>query len=230
MSLHSKWVDGDLIFYDGTQDIMKVPKEGNVFEFGESGEGIDVKFYGDTIGNYVLYDESADELVIVRTDRGVALTSFTDASKTKYDVNTAITTGDTSITASYAHTTIAADVTISGGMSAIWGSATLNTLKTFDCSAGAGDLAGGHFSVDMPSGAILAANSWAAGISVGGNLGGTLTGNVAAFRVRTPSAGEWDYLFDIPAALADGAATTGTAKYIDVSIAGTLYRILATST
>jgi hypothetical protein len=227
MSLHSEWINGDLVFYDGTQTIIKLPKAGNVFEFGEDDEGIDVKFYGETTGNYVLYDESADELIVVKTDRGVALTSFTDSMKVKYDMNTA-TTGDVSLTSVYGHTTINANYNGSGGMSAVWGSATLNTTKTWTNTAG--DLAGGHFSVDFPSGAIIDTNSWAAGISVGGNLGGTHTGKAAAFRVRTPSAGVWDCLFDIPAELADGAATTGTAKYIDVTIAGTLYRILATST
>ena len=62
MALHSEWISGDLVFYDGAQTIIKLPKEGNTFEFGESDEGIDVKFYGETATAYLLWDESGDRL------------------------------------------------------------------------------------------------------------------------------------------------------------------------
>jgi len=64
LSLHSRWTDGKLEFYDGTQTICIIPGSTGTFEFGESGEGMDVRFYGDTTGKSMLWDESADQLVI----------------------------------------------------------------------------------------------------------------------------------------------------------------------
>lgn len=194
----------------------------NTLTVGVSDTGYDVKFWGATANNYILYDQSEDELVVVRTDRGVSLTSFTDSCKIKYDMNTA-TTGDTSITSIYGHTTINANYNGTGGMSAVWGSTTLNTGKTWTNTSG--DLAGGHFSVDFPSGAIIDTGSWAVGVSVGGNLGGTHTGKAAAFRVRAPSAGAWDSLIDIPTALSKTGIANGTCVQVTCSINGTLYYI-----
>ena len=58
--IHSRWYQGDLIFYDGTQDIMTIKDDTDGIIFGESGEGVDVKIYGETTGAYFLFDESAD--------------------------------------------------------------------------------------------------------------------------------------------------------------------------
>ena len=55
--LKSKWSSGNLIFYG----------DGNI-EMGEDDDGIDVKFYGATADAYMLWDESADELVFDNAD------------------------------------------------------------------------------------------------------------------------------------------------------------------
>lgn len=60
MALHSRWTTGGLEFYDGTQTVCVIPKTSETFEFGEQGEGIDIKMYGDTTGAYFHFDESAD--------------------------------------------------------------------------------------------------------------------------------------------------------------------------
>ena len=60
--IHSRWSGGDLIFYDGTQDIITIKDDTDGVIFGEDDEGVDVTFYGDTTGAYLLFDESADLL------------------------------------------------------------------------------------------------------------------------------------------------------------------------
>jgi hypothetical protein len=84
----------------------------------------------------------------------------------------------------------------SGGLSGIWGQFSVPTGVSITNSAGTADVSGGHFSVNIPSGATLATASNAAGVSVGGNLGGTITGVASGFRVRDPSAGNWTYGLD----------------------------------
>jgi len=59
-SLHSRWSSGDLIFYDGTQDIFRIKNSTGGLVVGEDDEGVDLKFYGDTTGAYFHFDESAD--------------------------------------------------------------------------------------------------------------------------------------------------------------------------
>ena len=48
MGLHSKWTTGGLEFYQtGTTYIaLRIPLTGHGFEFGESGNGFDVKIHG----------------------------------------------------------------------------------------------------------------------------------------------------------------------------------------
>ena len=65
LSLHSRWTEGTLEFYDGTQTVCIIPGSTGTFAFGSSGDGMDVRFYGDTVAKYMLWDESADKLVIV---------------------------------------------------------------------------------------------------------------------------------------------------------------------
>lgn len=64
LSLHSRWTSGTLEFYDGTQTVFIIPLTDGTMTIGEDGEGIDVKFYGDTASSYMLWDESADKLVL----------------------------------------------------------------------------------------------------------------------------------------------------------------------
>jgi len=67
MALHSKWSSGDLIFYDGTQDIFTVKNSTGGIIVGEDGLGIDFTFYGATTGAYMKWDESEDEFDITAT-------------------------------------------------------------------------------------------------------------------------------------------------------------------
>jgi len=60
--IHSRWSGGDLIFYDGTQDIFTIKDDEGGIEFGEDDDGIDIKFYGATASAYLEFDESADLL------------------------------------------------------------------------------------------------------------------------------------------------------------------------
>ena len=54
----SKWESGNLIF-------TKVGSGATTgISFGEDGTGLDLKFYGDTAGSYMLWDQSADKLII----------------------------------------------------------------------------------------------------------------------------------------------------------------------
>jgi hypothetical protein len=57
-NVRSKWVrvSGNLVFYEG--------KPGAQIHFGEDASGFDVKFFGATTGKYMLWDESADKLII----------------------------------------------------------------------------------------------------------------------------------------------------------------------
>jgi hypothetical protein len=134
-------------------------------------------------------------------DGGVALTNGTsiEGVMARCLITQAITGGiDVSATALHGSMWVRANYTGMGGMSGLWGQFSVPTGVSIDNSASSiADMAGGHFSMNIPSGATLAASSHAAGVSVGGNLGGTLTGEVAGFRVRDPSAGDWTYGLDL---------------------------------
>jgi len=92
MAVHSKWSDGDLIFYDGTQEIFRIKDDTGGVVIGEDDEGVDFKIYGDTTGAYVEFDESADLLnfnnikvtnqapTTVATTGGIVTTTLTASS------------------------------------------------------------------------------------------------------------------------------------------------------
>lgn len=67
-NIDSDWSSGNLIIkraYSGTAASI---------EFGVDDNGIDVKAYGATTGKYMLWDESADKLIVVgTTDAGTSL-------------------------------------------------------------------------------------------------------------------------------------------------------------
>ncbi|MBA7575945.1 hypothetical protein ES708_17781 [subsurface metagenome] len=46
MALHTKWSSGDLIFYDGTQDIFRIKNSTGGIVVGTSGAGVPYQFYG----------------------------------------------------------------------------------------------------------------------------------------------------------------------------------------
>ena len=57
----SKWVSGNLVFEKvGTGAATGI-------HFGVDGTGLDVKFFGTTSGKYMLWDQSADKLIILGT-------------------------------------------------------------------------------------------------------------------------------------------------------------------
>jgi len=143
-------------------------------------------------------------------DGGVKLAAgYTEAFRCGYLVSTAITTADVSVYTSHDYIYLAASVTTAGGVGATWASLLAKTGAVLTTSSGVCDFSAFNASCDVPSGATIAANTFVAGISMGGNLGGTHTGKAVAFRVRAPSAGAWDALCDIPSALATAQNATG---------------------
>ena len=61
----SDWVSGNLVFKEA------VTGNGAQIHFGENGDGLDVKFFADTSGAYMLWDESADKLSLSGVDIGL---------------------------------------------------------------------------------------------------------------------------------------------------------------
>lgn len=68
MALHGKWSSGNLVFYDGTQDIFTIKKGTGGLVFGEDNLGIDLKLYGATTGAYAFWDETNDKLIFDKAD------------------------------------------------------------------------------------------------------------------------------------------------------------------
>jgi len=76
MALHSKWSSGDLIFYDGLQNILTIKSGTDGLEFGADSSGADIKFFGDTTSAYMGWDASNDELVFDLADIAMGDTDF----------------------------------------------------------------------------------------------------------------------------------------------------------
>ena len=57
-NVKSKWESGNLVFREA------VLGNGAQVHFGEDDDGLDVKFFGATASSYMLWDESADKLII----------------------------------------------------------------------------------------------------------------------------------------------------------------------
>jgi hypothetical protein len=130
-------------------------------------------------------------------DGGVALTGSTENVMVRYAITEAIGSGAVSASALHASQWVYADYTGSGNLSGVWAHFLVPTGVTIDNSSGARAIAAAlHASLDLASGSTLAASSQAAGVSVSGNLGGTITGVASGVRVLSPSAGEWTYGFD----------------------------------
>ena len=45
MALHSKWVNGELVFYDGTLEIFTIPESTGAVAFGSTGGGCGASAY-----------------------------------------------------------------------------------------------------------------------------------------------------------------------------------------
>ena len=76
MAIHSRWSGGDLIFYDGTQDILTIKDDTDGIEFGVDEAGADLKFYGDTASAYMLWDADTDSLVFDLADISMGDTDY----------------------------------------------------------------------------------------------------------------------------------------------------------
>lgn len=64
-NLHVKWVSGNQVYYAGTQDILTIKKDDGGLVVGADTYGLDFKVFGATTGNYLLWDESLDNLLVV---------------------------------------------------------------------------------------------------------------------------------------------------------------------
>lgn len=62
-NVKSGWVSGNLVFQEA------VAGNGAAVHFGIDGTGLDVKFFGDTASAYMLWDESADALLLAGDSR-----------------------------------------------------------------------------------------------------------------------------------------------------------------
>jgi hypothetical protein len=123
--------------------------------------------------------------------------------------------------------------TSGGNLAGVFAYAELGTTFTWtaaDNISFSGLLAG----IDVPSGAIIAANSVASCIAVGGNFGGTHTGKLVALHVTNPGAGAYDGLFQLgwqnasgdgTGLLATATGVTTIAKGLKVYSGTTLYYI-----
>ncbi|HUX03156.1 MAG TPA: hypothetical protein VMY35_19515 [Phycisphaerae bacterium] len=186
-------------------------------EFGAAGTGIVVD--GDTLhsGCEFYFD-----------DGGVKLAAgYTEAFRCGYLVSTAITDADVSLYTAHDYVYLAASVTTSGGVGATWASLLAATGAVLTTSTGLCDFSAFNASCDVPSGATIGTGTFVAGISMGGNLGGTHTGKAVAFRVRTPSAGAWDGVFDMPAAMKSDTVGAGALVYIPIYIGGVAAKLVA---
>ncbi|HUU85804.1 MAG TPA: hypothetical protein VM243_20090 [Phycisphaerae bacterium] len=161
-------------------------------------------------------------------DGGVKLAAgYTEAMMTGYLVSTAITTADVSIYTVHDYIYLAANVSTAGGVGASWASLLAKTGSVLTTTSGVCDFSAFNASCDVPSGAEIGTGTFVAGISMGGNLGGTHTGKAVAFRVRTPSAGAWDGVFDMPTAMKSDTVGAGDLVYIPIYIGGVAAKLVA---
>ncbi len=129
-------------------------------------------------------------------DGGSAQTGYTETFTSRYLLTADIASGDVSVAASHPDLTINANYTGTGGLSAIWGNTTIKSAKSVDTSGGLGDVSGGTFGVDIVG--TLAANSHAAGVSVGVGGSGTKTGILCGYRIRGATGTvDWDGILSI---------------------------------
>ncbi len=141
-------------------------------------------------------------------DDGVALTGYTECFTSRMLITTTVATGDISTVAIHPDLVIDANYTGTGGLSSIWGNTTIASGKAVNLVGSLGDVSGGTFGVDIVG--TLAANSHAAGVSVGVGGSGTKTGILTGFRIRGATGTvDWDGVFSIEDG--DGSWTSMTA-------------------
>lgn len=148
-------------------------------------------------------------------DGGTELESgWSEGVRSGYLVTQNITDNDVSIHSFHGYVYVAAaSCSSKGGFAGVEGSFLAKAGTTITNSVGVCDFTGGHFSCNVPSTAVIGASTWACGVSVGGNLGGTHTGKAAGYRVRVPSAGKWDVGLRIEPTSCVYAYQVGEGKY-----------------
>jgi len=192
--------------------------------FSAAGTGIPLDGVTQHSGIEIYFDDGGTKLAA----------GYTEAVMQGFLVSTAITTADVSLYTSHDYVYLAADVTTAGGIGASWASMLVKAGVTITTSSGVCDFSAFNASCDVPSTAVIGTGTFVAGISMGGNLGGTHTGKAVAFRVRAPSAGAWDALCDIPSALATAQNATGAPganpMVVPIMVAGVAKLILVADT
>jgi len=151
---------------DGTTNLDAVDIDGNVqidgtVTVGVDGTGLDVKFFGATSGQYLLWDESADELVLA----GDTKLSFHDAAG-----------GENIIASSNGHLEVNAGTTLDITAPTV----DLNSSTEFNIDTAAYDLnASGAVTIDS------------AGISLDSSAASNLTTSGGALTITSAAAATW---------------------------------------
>jgi len=125
------------------------------------------------------------------------------------------------------HIKVVNDLTIAGNLAGLTGYLELPGGTKTITGTTANVLAGVWGRVDAVSGRTIGADTIVSAFGASGDLGGAHTGKAVVLNVRAPSAGAWDGLLNIPAALANAANGVGADKYIEIFIDGTAARITA---
>jgi len=77
MALHSKWVEGNLQFYDGTLNIFKIPESTGAVAFGSTGVGcVASAYYAGTTGNVGVESSGARTVTTITVVKGI-VTAYT---------------------------------------------------------------------------------------------------------------------------------------------------------
>lgn len=188
--LKSKWVRGFLNFYSGPEGGHMRIGETDDFQYGgdmsndDSGDGILVES-ADGFKHFAL-DVFAD-------DGGAALTAGW-VSAGFFSMKTyAAVSGSPNLSAfgvtGQIH--LAASLTSIGNICGVYGIAETVSGVTVPAV-----FFGGLFGATVPSGATVPAGGYCGGIIIGGNYGGTLTGNVVGIFFQNPgSTANFDYAF-----------------------------------
>ena len=188
--LRSKWERGDLIFYSNTI--------GGRMQVGET----DDLLYGGDMSN----DDAGDGITVVSADgkQHFGLAVYADDGDNALEAGwvsggffsmknyNAIAGGiNTSVIGLTGQVHAGASINSGGNVFGVAGWAetvsgvTITTAPFF----------GGNFSATIPSGATLAANTYAGGILISGSYGGTITGNLVGIYFQNPSNAQYDYAF-----------------------------------
>ena len=181
-----------------------------------SGSGIPLDGSTQHSGAEIYFDDGGSKLLV----------GYTEAWLTGFLVSTAVTDASVSCSTVHDYIYIAEDVTTSGTFSGSWSSILVKDGATITSTGSVSDFPALHLSVDVPAGATIAASTFACGLSIGGQLGGTHSGNAVGFRLR-PANGNWDGLCDITSQVTGSSNGSGNDVYIDCFIDGVAARIAA---